>query len=114
MPERSEILQLQNDLFRMGDPSVPGKYVLTQGIIGLLARAQTPLREIALLVAQFNVFDEDNDPQGEHDFGMFDFHGERCIWKIDYYDLAYHMGREDPTDLTQTLRVLTILLTSEY
>ena len=61
MPKRSEILQLQNDLFRMGDPSVPGKYVQTQGIIGLLARDQIPLREIALLVAQFNVFDEDND-----------------------------------------------------
>ena len=45
---------------------------------------------------------------------MFDFHGERCMWKIDYYDLAYHMGSEDPTDLTQTLRVLTILLASEY
>ena len=114
MPQRSEIIQLQNDLFRLGDPSVPGKYVLTQGIIGLLARDQIPLREIALLVAQFNLFTEDNDPQGEHDFGMFDFHGERCMWKIDYYDLAYHMGSEDPTDLTQTLRVLTILLASEY
>jgi hypothetical protein len=30
MPECSEIIQLQNDLFRMGDPSVPGKYVLTR------------------------------------------------------------------------------------
>jgi hypothetical protein len=36
------------------------------------------------------------------------------MWKIDYYDLAYHMGSEDPTDLAQTLRVLTILLSSEY
>jgi hypothetical protein len=70
-------------MFRLGDSSVPDKYVLAQGFIGLLAREQVSLREIALLVATFNVFPEDNDPQGEHDFGLFDFLGESCKRKFD-------------------------------
>jgi Protein of unknown function (DUF3768) len=64
-------------------------------------------------------FTEDNDPHGEHDFGSLDYEGKRIFWKVDYYDRASFgtgrdMGSEDPSDPAKTLRVLTIMLASEY
>jgi len=37
--------------------------------------------EIVQIVSEFNVFTEDNDPHGEHDFGTFEYLGETCFWK---------------------------------
>ena len=65
-------------------------------------------------VRTFDAFTEDNDPHGEHDFGAFDFKGERIFWKIDYYDAACKYGSENPADPAQTTRVLTIMLAEEY
>ena len=64
-------------------------------------------------------FTEDNDQHGEHDFGAFEHEGERIFWKIAYYDRAtFGTGRdyasENPADPKQTVRVLTIMLASEY
>jgi len=53
----------------------------------------------------FNVFIEDNDPNGEHDFGSFE---------IDGYDKDMRYGSEDPSDPSQTARVLTLMLAEEY
>jgi hypothetical protein len=70
-------------------------------------------------VETFDSFTADNDPHHEHDFGNIDYEGLRIFWKIDYYDRASFgtgrdMGSEDPSDPAQTLRVLTIMLASEY
>jgi len=51
---------------------------------------------------------------GERDFGVFEHQGQKLFWKIDYYDPTLSFGSEDPTDLSKTHRVLTILLASEY
>jgi len=51
---------------------------------------------------------------GEHDFGSFDYCGERIFWKIDYYDRECRYGSENPADPEQTTRVLTIMLAKEY
>ena len=51
-----------------------------------------------------------NDPYGEHDFGSFDYKGQKIFWKIDYYDLNYEYMSENPADPTITNRVLTIML----
>jgi hypothetical protein len=61
----------------------------------------------------------DNDPHGEHDFGASEHAGHKIFWKIDYYDRAsfgtgHDMGSEDPSDPAKTLRILTIMLASEY
>jgi Protein of unknown function (DUF3768) len=55
----------------------------------------------------------DNDPYKERDPGAF-VHGNRIFWKIDYYDTTLTKGSEDPSDPKQTVRVLTIMLASEY
>ena len=65
-------------------------------------------------MAGFDDFGEANDPHGEHDFGAFELDGEKLFWKFDYYDLQGRFGSEDPSKPTKTLRVLTIMLASEY
>ena len=75
--------------------------------------------EIAERVAAFDRFTPDNDPHKEHDFGSLDHEGHPVFWKIDYYDRASfgsgrETGSEDPSDPAKTLRVLTIMLASEY
>lgn len=84
---------------------------------------------LAAIVA-FTKFDGDNDPYGEHDFGAVYRlatgawsqdrpEDEKAItqtvfWKVDCYDKALTFGSEAPWDETQTKRVLTIMLASEY
>jgi len=50
----------------------------------------------------------------ERDMGWFQFESERCMWKIDYYATDMLHGSEDPADPDRTVRVLTIMLLSEY
>src|SRR5271170_592462 len=117
----SKIAEL-NDRFRKSTISIDpvaislGEKFMTSGIrdLGLVATVQ-----IAERLAAFDSFTEDNDPHGEHDFGNFEHQGHKIFWKIDYYDRASFgtgrdMGSEDPSDPAQTLRVLTIMLASEY
>jgi hypothetical protein len=73
----------------------------------IIAQALTKTRE-------FTEFDGDNDPHGEHDLGGFEIAGEKFFWKIDYYDKGMEFGSEYPEDAAQTVRVLTIMLASEY
>ena len=65
-------------------------------------------------LAEFDAFTEENDPYRERDFGAVELEGERYFWKIDYYDRSLRLGAEDPTDTTETTRVLTIMHASEY
>lgn len=104
----SKICEL-NDAFRA--TLIGGKVMLTQGIqalgeAGMCAAIET--------VRAFNTFTEGNDPHGEHDFGSFEIAGERCFWKIDYYDKTLRYGSEDSEDPEKTTRVLTVMLASEY
>jgi hypothetical protein len=99
-----------NDLCRTA-MGIAGKLVQTVGINALPLAAQSAIRE---KVEKFNAFTEDKDPHGEHDFGAFEHEGERIFWKIDYYAPDMQHGGEDPADPQQTIRVLTIMLASEY
>lgn len=109
-----------NDLFRSGFyiPSfgprpVPGRLVCTSGIAALPPETQI---RIWGEVSNFDSFTEENDPHGEHDFGAFDVNGVgKIFWKIDYYaDDSCSFGAEDPSDISQCFRILTIMLASEY
>ena len=99
-----------NDLCRTA-MGVAGRLFQTQGISALPLADQSAIRE---KVETFTAFTPDNDPYGERDFGAFDHKGQRIFWKIDYYDTTLTKGSEDPTDPKQTVRVLTIMLASEY
>jgi Protein of unknown function (DUF3768) len=99
-----------NDLCRTAT-GIAGKLVQTSGICALPLTDQSAIRE---KVETFNDFTPDNDPHAERDFGAFEHNGERIFWKIDYYDTTMSKGSEDPSDPKQTVRVLTIMLASEY
>ena len=105
----SKIAEL-NDLARTA-MGVASRLVQTKGICALPQADQSAIRE---KVETFDEFTPDNDPHGERDFGAFEHTGERIFWKIDYYDTTLSMGSEDPSDPRQTIRVLTIMLASEY
>jgi len=46
--------------------------------------------------------------------GSFTFDDTACLWKIDYYNGDLSAGSEDPSDLVQTLRDLTIMRIDEH
>lgn len=99
-----------NDLCRTA-MGVAGRLYQTEGISALPVADQSAIRE---KVETFTTFTPGNDPYGERDFGAFDHKGQRIFWKIDYYDATLTKGSEDPSDPKQTVRVLTIMLASEY
>lgn len=75
-------------------------------------RALEDFEEVLSKVREFDRFDSNNDPYGEHDFGSFEHKGEKIFWKIDYYDRELQYW-SDPLD-AKTKRVLTVMLAEEY
>jgi len=98
-----------NDAFRR--TFVGGVVVVTAGV-----RALPHERRSALLakIRAFDAFTEDNDPHGEHDFGVVEDGDVRCLWKIDLYDREMELMSPDPSDPAVTTRLLTIMLADEY
>lgn len=98
-----------NDNFRKSFSG--GKVMLTCGIS---AKSQKEVAEILNQVRCFNNFTKANDPYQEHDFGSFDYNGEKIYWKIDYYDKSYQFYSADSSNPDITNRVMTVMLASEY
>jgi hypothetical protein len=98
-----------NDAFRR--TFVGGAVMITVGVEAMPVEQR---RSLLAKVRAFDVFSEDNDPHGEHDFGAVDEAGVRCFWKIEYYDRATEFGAPDPADPAVTTRVLTIMRADEY
>ena len=88
-----------------------GRVLVTSGVSALGTEAVAAVLD---RVRAFADFTEDNDPNGEHDFGAFEIGGNGFFFKIDYYDPTMDAGSEDPSDPAKTTRVLTIMLASEY
>lgn len=99
-----------NDLARK-HIGIKSKAMMTHGIASLEPKIRT---EILEKVSTFDDFTDDNDPYKERDFGAFEHKGNSIYWKIDYYAPDMEHGSDDPTDETKTVRLLTIMLSSEY
>lgn len=110
-PTAPTTLASLNDAFRHDPSPSGGQLFVTAGVIAL---GETALPDILELVRTFDTFTLHNDPFSEHDFGSFEWGGERLFWKIDYYDRSLHFASPDPLDPTVTIRVLTVMLASEY
>ncbi len=106
----AERIRELNDACRAGGIGA-GRWMITRGVAALGAVfAALAVRA----VRDFDRFDADDDPHGEHDFAAFDLAGERLFWKIDCYEPALSYGSADPTDPAATARVLTVMLAHEY
>lgn len=87
-----------------------GRVLFTQGI---KAKGPDFLQAVVSAVQAFDVFNKDNDPYEEHDWGTFTLDGEVVNWKIDYYAVDLLHGSEAPWDEAVTCRALTIMLMDE-
>ena len=85
MWKSSKIIQLINDNFRKTFQG--GKVVLTRGIRAL---PKMEIAEIMLKVSKFNDFTVANDPYEEHDYGSFEYHGNKIIWKNNFDIILKH------------------------
>ena len=99
----------QNDDFRANLSK--GTLCLTAGIRAL---GDLCVKEIIAKVRGFNNFNADNDPYGEHDFGAFDYQGQKIFFKIDNYDTDFLFLSPDVTNPRVTNKVLTVMLAEEY
>jgi hypothetical protein len=94
-----------------------GIVVMTTGIQAL---ADGDRALVLAEVMRFTAFNQDNDPWSLHDMGILTVPGlngvgeHRVMFKIDTYDVEMRFLSPAPEDVSQTKRVLTILLASEY
>src|SRR4051812_10274080 len=86
--ERERVRTL-NDLLRRH--RIGGQGVLTSGVLAL---GLGLLMLIDDAVSRFDAFTPDNDPYGEHDFGLVRVQGHVVLFKIDAYDLPSGVGAE--------------------
>jgi hypothetical protein len=98
-----------NDAFRRSFAG--GTVIVTASFNSLSADRR---RSVLAKIRAFDDFNEDNDPHGEHDFGLIQDGDVRCFWKIDYYDTDMELMSPDPADPSVTTRVLTVMLAEEY
>ena len=108
-PKKIAAIRTLNDRFRT--TLTGGRVLMTSGVAALAA--ETTAR-VLTAVRTFTAFSRDNDPWGEHDFGAVEVDGEKVFFKIDYYGPAGDMASEDAADPAKTVRVMTIMLASEY
>ena len=108
LPSTTRVREL-NDAFRQ--TFTGGRVVMTAGVGALpdLMRAA-----VIAAVRAFDHFDADNDPYGEHDFGVVDVGEVRTFWKIDCYDRSLRLHSPDAADPAVSVRVLTLMLAEEY
>lgn len=106
---KTDIIAALND--RLRRTFIGGRVFITPSVAALPEDRRAAVLQA---VKDFTDFSPDNDPRGEHDFGAFDAAGERFFFKIDYYDSAIEYGSSDPSNPAKTVRVLTIMLASEY
>ncbi len=107
--ERTARIAELNDKLR--ETFTGGRIVLTQGVSAL---EEDTKRRVFDAIRKFDNFSEDNDPHGEHDFGVVEADGEKVFWKIDYFDnnLEYHSLDETVEEITT--RVMTVMQAEEY
>jgi len=110
----------QNDAFRklacLGiapDRAIAGRMHVTRS----LAEADEGFMvEAVKATGEFDTFEPENDPDGCHDFGVVDIRGQKVFWKIDLYEANsdFRYGAEAPDNPATTIRVLTIMMASDW
>jgi hypothetical protein len=124
MTTNSDEIRRLNDLTRTVPETVNATWIMTRGVVSLLAgegespesTAQAVQRFSALraAIASFSDWSEGSDPYGEHDFGALCLFEERLFFKIDYYHPEHDSHAPVPASIELCRRVLTIMRGDEY
>ncbi len=111
--QQVKIRELNDKLRHNRYHTAPGHNMIV--LTGALAQMDKQLHIAAVInVAGFDAFSEDNDPQGEHNFGQLNILAEQIMFKIDYYDLDLKTSFEEPSNPEVARRVLSFFLASDY
>ena len=104
-------IQTLNDCLR--STFIGGVVTINANVLSL---GGAELMRVLGAIQRFDSFSKDNDPHGEHDYGVIETDAgyENVCWKIDYYTNDLKAGSEDPADPRVTARVLTIMFVSDY
>ena len=106
---RAAEIAARNDALRRD--RLGGHVIMTAAVAAL---PPDTLAAAIIAMRRFYDFTPDNDPYAEHDFGAFERVGERFFFKIDTYaDALLTYGAEDPL-APGVVRVLTLMLASDY
>lgn len=98
-----------NDLLRC--QGIGGHVMVSAGVDAL---GLCNVVRIVKAVADFTEFTSANDPFGERDCAVLPVDGNSILFKIDYFDKSMTVHSPDPADPKLTVRVLTLMLLSEY
>ncbi len=116
---RTLVIAGQNNAFRLrmvgrGGPDAPeGRWLMTAAVNAMGPDfVMEAARKIVSLTPED--FPEDIDPHGERAMGKVEVQGRAVWFKIDYYDAAFEYGSDDPANVEQTRRVLTVMFPEDY
>ena len=128
MPEEAgrtaEIARLNDEARARSLPT--SRMVFTRALADLLAgdSDDPAIRQVHLFQHQCALrrlinetpIDPDNDPHGEHDFGVVTYLGRKIFWKVDVYenDGTFSWGASKPWDAAASYRLVTIMLATDY
>jgi hypothetical protein len=107
--ERQTKIRALNDRLRQ-----TGRGGVTQITASLAVLDPDRVFKILRAVAAFDAFSPANDPWGEHDCAALQVDDLTIFWKIDYYDRSRSCRSPNPADPALTVRILTIMLASDY
>ncbi|MEP1882620.1 MAG: DUF3768 domain-containing protein [Sulfitobacter dubius] len=116
----TKVIAAQNDAFRklacLGIPPeqpIQGRMHVTRS---LMEAGDGFMAEAVKVTGEFATFEQENDPEGWHDFGAVEIRGETVFWKIDLYeaDSDFRYGAETPDNPATTMRVLTIMMARDW
>lgn len=111
---RTDRIAKLNDRARQGlDPGA--RTIFTLDLLNEMSdgsRKGDILAQAKIMKAMRNCEFTDNSP--ERDMAWFDVEGIAVMMKIDYYDLTFDYGSEDPSDASQTRRAITVMRPEDY
>lgn len=108
-PAVTQRLRQLNNAFRK-----TGEGGITTISMAVHAIGPKAVSEIRAAIAAFTGFDSSGSEESEHDYGTINYQGQMVYWKIDYFDEDVAFASSDATDPDVTVRVMTILLASDF
>ena len=93
------------------------KLVITRICLATIAGDGSALAELAAQARIFAALREWRPPEGdrsERDLGYLQIDGHKLMFKVDYYAPDLKWDCEDPSDPQETIRVITVMLPSDY